>query len=182
MPFSNWVSSTFKIFTNRLILIGTFPSVKDVETQLDTPEMQDKLGAAIKEVIEGIEEIVNTARQLTNEIENVQAKQGLLNGSKKLLQNMVNCLQILDINQCSQLIILSNQTKTDLEMLRSCTVERRSRNEFKSVCQTLIDNFIALSVAAHDRRSDIPQPKFKQTVSSTFNSRFYCGQVIILLI
>jgi len=144
--------------------------VKDVENKLTTPEMQEKMGMATKNIIDAIEEISRTAKFLSEDIDNLNSRLGLLEGSKKLLQNMVNCLQLVDINQCANLIIISQQIKSNLDLLRICASNTHSTSEFRTLASTLVEEFVSFITATQERKAYISQPNYKQTLDEAKNS------------
>ena len=132
---------------------------------LASPEMADRMGGATDDVTEGIQQIVENALRLADDLSDATAKMGVLDGSKKLLQNIVNCLQLTDIFQCAGLIKRSKDLSGLLEELRSSTVEPTSPSSFKSTAPLLVEGFTQLAVETQERCRLIPQPKYNHLVS-----------------
>ena len=148
-------------------------TVKEVENKLDTPQMREKLGQAQKDVTTAIEKIVKYAFLLSKDLKNKKAKNGLLKGSKKLLKNMVNCLQLADIHECNYLIKLSNQITHQIQSLNNISTNTRSVSEFRNLIPILLENLILLRKASHQRSQVISQIKFKTLVFLSFHLLFF---------
>lgn len=129
--------------------------------------MKDKLGDAINDVTNGIQQIVENARILSGDLGNIEAKKGVLDGSKKLLQNMVNCLQLTDIYQCSSLIKKSKDLIEQLEELRNHS-ETHSEEAFVETSKQIVKSSVELAIQADEHSKLIQQLKYHDMVKKDF--------------
>ena len=137
--------------------------------------MEDKLGNAVREVIEGVQQIVENSIVLSGDLSNSTAKKGVLDGSKKILQNLVNCLQLTDIYQCANLITKSNELSVKLDELRIQATSTRSADGFQEVCKQIINLSVHLVTFANERSQLInPHRAYYEMVSVPFYRYHAC--------